>query len=104
MIGKLTIYILVFVTQMIVWVCQTNEIYSVPYRSTLQFRLLWRHGCVQTRFNTFALSCIVCRVSRLIFGVGLSLLYMFQKPSISQNETCKRILNSGRKLLSHRTI
>ena len=27
----LTLYILVFVTQMVVWVCQTNEIFSVPY-------------------------------------------------------------------------
>ena len=30
--------------------------------------------------------------------------YMFQNPTISQNETCKLILNNDHKLLSHRTI
>ena len=30
-IGMLTLHTLVFVTQMVVWVCQTNEIFSAPY-------------------------------------------------------------------------
>ena len=78
MIGKLTTYILVIVTQMIVWVCQTNEIYSVPYSNSVYYV----RDCVRIQ-------------TRLIFGVGrFSLLYMFQKPSISQNEACKRISNN----------
>ena len=89
---------------MTVWVCQINEIYSVPYCSSVYngVAVVFKQDLTLSHCRV---SCVVVNIQRGSYVKSLvtfSLFYMFQKPSISQNETC--ISNNGHKLSSYRTI